>query len=1283
MLKNYLTKFLSLAALLLGWSYAFSQTTITVDAPASIAGTYDAQLAAFGYFLNGESGTVVLGDDGTGVSNGCTIVNDMTGAIALVDRGVCGFTVKAANAQAAGAIALIVCNNDVNNPDDVIVMGGADCSITIPVVMISYNNCQTIKTEIANGVTVTMPNEGPTEEGQSILNPIVLPGAGNYTATELTGTFSVITNSVAAKVYSIVAPQTGIMNVNSCNGGADTRLAILQGCRNNLVLVGSNDDACDIGTGTDPYASSLDVIVHEGETYLIHWDDAWDSSGFNFVVAFGELPDVEVTFNVDMKNETVASDGVKVTVNGTEYDMTDNGDGTWAYTGSFTADGTLTYLFANGSGNQEDSPDIANCRAVTVGLTPINLPLVCYNSCNICPPDETCPTWISEDFEGYELTTIGTQSPNWSTWSNAPGGDEDAVVTDSQAYSGTQSLEVSEAGADDLILLLGDRTSGNFILKWKMYVPAGKGAYHNFQRYQSTPGTWATEVYFNPDGTGVLHAGAQNAATFTYPHDEWFDVFYSIDLDNDWTTMWVAGNSVYQWPISWTSSATTGGLKQLGSVDFFGNEGSQCYIDDLVFKQIESNCPGNALICDGFDGYYPGNVGVQSPWWTTFSLQPGSAEDGAVSSNQFLSCEQALEISEDGQDDVILLLGDRTSGNYVLSWSMYVPDGRAAYFNLQKDASKLPNVEATDFAIQVLLDEAGVATMDVGAAGALTFPYPHDQWFKITLALDVDNNISIISLDDTPIALWPLNWSIFSQTGAQAIGGVDFYGNTNNLFYVDDVSFVQLPSVPGNVCNSAVDLTSYLGKGQGTVTSTPLYDNTYYTTTPLDPPAGWECFGEPDGSGSAPSLDKTMWYTFVGDGQTYLIETGQCNSTNYIDDGDTQMAIYTGACNALTAVACSEDSPNAVDGNYFSGLELATVAGQTYYMMIDAFNFQGDVATGEYCINFSQLTGTPIAEVTFQVDVSNINVSAQGIKIRGSWNNYANENMTNQGNGIWSYTRTFFVGEEITYRFSNGNANPEPADVLLACGQDVNGTVYRSHTVASDNQTLPAVCFGSCLPCGEAVQVTFQVDMTYYLESNPLTTVRIAGNFADNGALGVANWDPPTSPVFTDKGDDVWSTTIEFPAASAGQNLEYKFLNTATSWGDCGVHQECMGAEDEACKNPSNDNRLLVIPSADQTVCFTWETCLGCNVSSTQDRQLSIPMTVAPNPFSNRTVVSFHNGIVNGKLRLSSLTGQVIRTYQVNGTQVVIEKEGLTPGLYFINVVTQNGTSVAEKLIIE
>ena len=78
------------------------------------------------------------------------------------------------------------------------------------------------------------------------------------------------------------------------------------------------------------------------------------------------------------------------------------------------------------------------------------------------------------------------------------------------------------------------------------------------------------------------------------------------------------------------------------------------------------------------------------------------------------------------------------------------------------------------------------------------------------------------------------------------------------------------------------------------------YDNTNATTEASDPADGWECYGA---LAPEPSLDNTLWFAFVGDGNTYDIITTDCGGglANYIDDGDTQMSIYTGSCGALDA----------------------------------------------------------------------------------------------------------------------------------------------------------------------------------------------------------------------------------------------------------------------------------------------------------------------------------------------------------------------------------------------
>jgi hypothetical protein len=66
----------------------------------------------------------------------------VAGAIAVVDRGDCFFSVKTKNAQDAGALAVVVVNNV---PDGLPPMGGDDPTVTIPAVGISQADGEAIK----------------------------------------------------------------------------------------------------------------------------------------------------------------------------------------------------------------------------------------------------------------------------------------------------------------------------------------------------------------------------------------------------------------------------------------------------------------------------------------------------------------------------------------------------------------------------------------------------------------------------------------------------------------------------------------------------------------------------------------------------------------------------------------------------------------------------------------------------------------------------------------------------------------------------------------------------------------------------------------------------------------------------------------------------------------------------------------------------------------------------------------------------------------------------------
>jgi len=78
----------------------------------------------------------------------CEQVNDLTGKIALIDRGECEFGTKALTAEVSGAIAVVFCSN----LDEVTDMGeGVEGSlVNIPVILLRSSHCDIIKFHLSN-----------------------------------------------------------------------------------------------------------------------------------------------------------------------------------------------------------------------------------------------------------------------------------------------------------------------------------------------------------------------------------------------------------------------------------------------------------------------------------------------------------------------------------------------------------------------------------------------------------------------------------------------------------------------------------------------------------------------------------------------------------------------------------------------------------------------------------------------------------------------------------------------------------------------------------------------------------------------------------------------------------------------------------------------------------------------------------------------------------------------------------------------------------------------------
>ncbi len=136
--------------------------------------------------------------------NACTPLSNaaaLQGKVVLLQRGTCDFVTKVANAQAAGAKAVVVFNNAAGNP---IAMGGTNPANVIPGVMVSLADGQRIGNAAAAGETVSVTldpafvsnamadfsSKGPNKAVNDIIKPDITAPGVNVLAAGTPETFT-------------------------------------------------------------------------------------------------------------------------------------------------------------------------------------------------------------------------------------------------------------------------------------------------------------------------------------------------------------------------------------------------------------------------------------------------------------------------------------------------------------------------------------------------------------------------------------------------------------------------------------------------------------------------------------------------------------------------------------------------------------------------------------------------------------------------------------------------------------------------------------------------------------------------------------------------------------------------------------------------------------------------------------------------------------------------------------------------------------------------------------
>ncbi len=171
---------------------ANARSGLVVTAPASAAKTYVVGVAEFGAQAFSVSGPVVLAvDSAAPATDACeplTNASAVAGKIALVDRGTCTFVIKVANAQAAGAIGVVVVNNAGEN---LLTMqeaaGSTPLPYTIPSLFLGQSDGSALKALLGSGLAVSMVREAAVRRDGTLDSQIVAHEWAHYLSNRLVG----------------------------------------------------------------------------------------------------------------------------------------------------------------------------------------------------------------------------------------------------------------------------------------------------------------------------------------------------------------------------------------------------------------------------------------------------------------------------------------------------------------------------------------------------------------------------------------------------------------------------------------------------------------------------------------------------------------------------------------------------------------------------------------------------------------------------------------------------------------------------------------------------------------------------------------------------------------------------------------------------------------------------------------------------------------------------------------------------------------------------------------
>jgi hypothetical protein len=239
-----------------------------------------------------------------------------------------------------------------------------------------------------------------------------------------------------------------------------------------------------------------------------------------------------------------------------------------------------------------------------------------------------------EYFDTYANDSDINGQGGWEVW---PGGGT-GYVRDDYSYSSPHSLEI--AGLSDVVHQYYNYTSGKWLYRTWVYIPGDMSGqtYFIMLNTYTLPGTfaWSVQMSFR-SLDGNIHCDCGDPTEVigpAYETDTWIPIWVFIDLDEDWTQVYVDGfllddpdvpdNPTYGGGYPWTGGVFGGEANpaNIAAVDLFANNATPVFYDNMQLR-------------DGDNALFDLRVSTDPTFRFEYDIYPGN--DWGIDSDVFLS----------------------------------------------------------------------------------------------------------------------------------------------------------------------------------------------------------------------------------------------------------------------------------------------------------------------------------------------------------------------------------------------------------------------------------------------------------------------------------------------------------------------------------------------------------------------------------------------------------------------------------------------------------------------